>query len=278
VAFSGNRLTIVKHSVDRGGAYTGAEVAPEAIAPPRTVPRGTMGAMTRVDMAGMLRRTPLFGALSPALFQEIVSLCGVRTVRRRELIFSDGDPAAFLPVLLAGRVKLLRAGPDGREQVLHVVRAPAAFAEAAVFGPGVFPATAEVLEDGQLATLPRPELLDLMRRRPEVALALLASMSMWLRRLVALVDGLSLHTVEDRVAAYLWSLFVRSGRPLLAGLEVHLDDPKHLIAALCGTAPEVLSRTFRKLEAAGAVRVAGPVASLLDPARLRSLSHSGEGE
>jgi CRP/FNR family transcriptional regulator len=136
----------------------------------------------------------------------------------------------------------------------------------------VFPATAQALEPGLLATVPREELLALLRRRPEVALALIVSLSAWLRRLADLVDGLSLHTVEERVAAYLWSVFVRSAKPLRPGLEVRLDDAKHLIAALCGTAPEVLSRTFRKLEADGAVQVAGPTAVLLDPERLRSLA------
>jgi len=129
-------------------------------------------------------------------------------------------------------VKLLRTGPEGREQVLHLVRGPASFAEAAVFGPGVFPAATVVVEAGQLATVPRPALLDLMRRRPEVALALLASMSFWLRRLVDLVDGLALHTVEERVAAYLWSAFARSGATLAPGAQIRLEEPKRLIAAL----------------------------------------------
>jgi len=57
---------------------------------------------------------------------------------------------------------------------------------------------------------------------------------------------------------------------------VRLEDPKHLIAALCGTGPEVLSRTFRKLEADGAASVEGPVATLLDAERLQALSHAGE--
>jgi CRP-like cAMP-binding protein len=101
-------------------------------------------------------------------------------------------------------------------------------------------------------------------------------MSFWLRRLVDLVEGLSLHTVEERVAAYLWSVFVRSGLPALRGTQVRLEDPKHLIAALCGTAPEVLSRTFRKLETEGVVAVDGPVATLLDPSRLQALSAAGD--
>ena len=228
--------------------------------------------MKQDELAALLRQVPLLAGLPAEVFGRIVELCGSRPVARGEVVFAAGERAEFLPLLLAGQVKLLRTAPDGREQVLHLVRAPASFAEAAVFGPGVFPATAQAVEAGLLAVVPREELLALLRRRPEVALALIVSLSAWLRRLADLVDGLSLHTVEERVAAYLWSVFVRSGEPLRPGLEVRLDDAKHLIAALCGTAPEVLSRTFRKLEADGAVQVAGPVAVLLDPARLRSLA------
>lgn len=229
----------------------------------------------RPELKDTLRRVPLLATLPPQLLDEFWQLSAVRELARGEMVFSEGDPASFLPVLLCGQVKLFKAGPDGREQVLHLVRGPASFAEAAVFGPGIFPATAQAVEASRLVSVPRLELLALLRRRPEVALAMLASMSFWLRRLVDLVEGLSLHSVEERVAAYLWSAFVRSGRPLLAGLEIRLEEPKHLIAALCGTAPEVLSRTFRRLETDGAVRIDGPVAVLLDPSKLQALSGAG---
>jgi CRP/FNR family transcriptional regulator len=227
------------------------------------------------ELTAALRRIPLLAALPGPLLEELARLCGVRRVRKGELLFSEGDPASFLPLLLAGQVKLLRTGLEGREQVLHLVRAPASFAEAAVFGPGVFPATTVVVEAGQLATVPRTALLDLLRSRPEVSLALLASMSFWLRRLVDLVDGLALHTVEERVAAYLWSAFARSGATLVAGAQIRLEEPKRLIAALCGTAPEVLSRTFRRLASEDVVRINGPVATILDPAALAALARAG---
>jgi len=229
-----------------------------------------------LELAAALRRIPLFAALPPALLEEIAGLCGVRRVSQGELVFSEGDRAASLPLLLSGKVKLARTGPDGREQVLHVVRGPASFAEAAVFGPGVFPAATTALEDGVLATLDRAALLDLLRRRPEVALALLASMSGWLRRLADLVEGLALHTVEERVAAYLWSAFARAGGAPVRGAHIRLAEPKRLIAALCGTAPEVLSRTFRRFAADGVMRVEGPNATLLDPAALARLAGVGD--
>lgn len=232
--------------------------------------------MSTESLAEALAEIPTLAAVPLELRLRLAELSSRRRVVRGEMLFNEGDPASFLPLLLSGQVKLFRLGKGGREQVLHLVRAPASFAEAAVFGPGVYPAGAEVVHDGELVAVPRDALLDLLRRRPEAALALLSSMSVWLRRLADLAEGLSLRTVEERVATYLLGVFSRSGEPLRPGLRVGLQDPKHLVAALCGTAPEVLSRTFRRLEEDGAVRVDGPSAEILDPGRLRRLAgHDG---
>ena len=235
-----------------------------------------MVGMGSEKLADALQKIPLFSLLLPPLLAELASLTTTSTFERGEVVFSEGDAAEFLPLLLNGRLKLYRSDAEGREQVLHLVSAPASFAEAAVFGPGIFPVTAEAMEPVRLARVSRPALLSLLRRRPEVALALLTSMSTWLRRLVDLIDGLALRSVEERVAAYLWSAFSRSGKRLDAGVSIRLDDAKHVIAAVCGTAPEVLSRTFRKLEQAGAAQIDGPHVTLLDPDRLARLARVGE--
>lgn len=231
-----------------------------------------MGIVDTTTLTRALRRAPLFETLPEPVLATIASFTTVHRLARGETLFWEHDQAAFLPVLLSGRLKLFRADAEGREQVLHVVRAPASFAEAAVFGPGVFPATAQALEAGTVARVSAAELVALLHRRPEVALAILTSFSVWMRRLVDLIDGLALRSVEERVAAYLWSACVRSGVATLRGASLHLEEPKHVVASLCGTAPEVLSRTFRKLEKQGVVRVEGPVVMLLDPEALARLA------
>lgn len=217
---------------------------------------------------------PLFATVPAAAMDELVPLASVRPINPGMLLFSEGEPAQMLPLLLSGQVKLARITADGREQVLHLVRAPASFGEAAVFGPGVFPAAAEVTRAGVLAEIARADLLALLHRRPEVTLAMLASISVWLRRLVDLVEGLSLRTVEERVAGYLVSAAVRGGCALESGAQLRLEDSKRLIAAACGTAPEVLSRTFRRLSARSLVRVDGAVATILDAGGLLRLARA----
>jgi CRP-like cAMP-binding protein len=51
-----------------------------------------------------------------------------------------------------------------------------------------------------------------------------------------------------------------------------LEDTKRLIAAACGTAPEVLSRTFRKLATQNLLRVEGAAVTILDAAALLRLA------
>ncbi len=262
----------------RVGAALGAGPTRDGPATPRYIETTRVvdlrhnGDMDVRSHEAVLRRIPMLAGLPPAVLAELMALAVETPIRRGEVLFADGDPAAFLPLLLAGRVKLYRSDAEGREQVLHLVRAPSSFGEAAVFGPGIFPVTAEVLEDGALARVPRDVLLDLMRRRPEVSLAMLASLSAWLRRLVDLVDSLSLATVEQRVAGYLWAAFTRSAPAPAPGTTVRLEDPKHVIASLVGTAPAVLSRTFRKLELSGLIRIDGASVTVFDPTGLAALA------
>ena len=56
------------------------------------------------------------------------------------------------------------------------------------------------------------------------------------------------------------------------GTTITLTEPKHLVAAQCGTAPEVLSRTFRRLEDEGILEVEGETVRVLDADRLQTLA------
>ena len=76
--------------------------------------------------------------------------------------------------------------------------------------------------------------------------------------------------VEERLAIYLLS---RAGqRDLAPGDKIKLAEPRNLIAAQCGTAPEVLSRTFRRLEDDGVLEAAPRHVTIKDPQKLSALA------
>ena len=79
-----------------------------------------------------------------------------------------------------------------------------------------------------------------------------------------------LRRMEERLGIYLLS---RAGqRENEAGDRIELAEPRNLIAAQCGTAPEVLSRTLRRLEDDGVLKAEPHHVTIHDPDSLRALA------
>jgi len=185
-------------------------------------------------------------------------------------MFNEGERAEALFVLLEGRVKMVRYTPQGREMMLHLVGPGQTFAEAALFGDMTYPASAVAVEDSLIWCWPRERLLALVRSSPELALALILSVSLWTRTLASKLELLTQRRVEERLAIYL--LGRSGGHPPAAGDEIPLNEPRNLIAAQIGTGPEVLSRTFRRLEDDGILESRPASVRVLDPKRLQALA------
>ncbi len=218
----------------------------------------------------------LFAHLSPSDRERVIAAASEVRLDKGEVLFHEGDAAQAIFVLFEGHMKLVRYSEKGRELLIHLVNPGQSFAEAALFGSGTYPATAEAIEPSRVLRLARDTLLGLIRSDPELGLAMVASTAMWTRRLAGKLQLLTQRRVEERLAVYLLSR--TGGRQLAAGDVLPLGAPKHLVAAQCGTAPEVLSRCFRKLEEAGVFSVGADSITVLDPKRLRDLAEwIGEG-
>lgn len=213
---------------------------------------------------------PLFEQLTVEQRTRVLAAGHERAFARGEIVFHEGEQAEALFVVLSGQVKLVRYSPKGRELLLHLVNPGQTFAEAALFCGNTYPATAEVMEPSHVWILPRAALTELLREGPELALAMLASVSMWTRKLASKLELLTQRRVEERVALY---LIARAGSgELQPGDTIQLAEARNLIAAQCGTAPEVLSRTFRRLEEDGILEAAPHHVTVVDPGKLRSLA------
>jgi CRP-like cAMP-binding protein len=218
----------------------------------------------------LLAELPLLSHLSGEQRAVVLTAGHERSLERGEILFHEGAPAEAMYAVIEGQLKLVRYSPKGRELLLHVVVPGQTFAEAALFAAGTYPATAEAMQSCRLWCLPRAGLLELLRSSPELALAMLGSISVWTRKLAAKLELHTQRRVEERLAIYILS---RAGsRELEPGDRVELAEPRNLIAAQCGTAPEVLSRTLRRLEDDGVLEAAPHHLTITDPKALRALA------
>ena len=221
-------------------------------------------------MPASMSDLPLLSQLTEEQRSAVINAGYERSLERGEILFHENDPAEALYALISGQLKLVRYSPKGRELLLHLVNPGQTFAEAALFAPGTYPATAEVMQTCRLWCLPRAALLELLGASPDLGVAMLGSISMWTRKLASKLELHTQRRVEERVAIYLLS---RAGpRDLQPGDKIELAEPRNLIAAQCGTAPEVLSRTFRRLEEDGVLEAAPHHVTITDPEKLHALA------
>ncbi len=223
-----------------------------------------------------LRACPLFAGLPAEDLERMAGISVIKTLDKNEFLFREGQPSAGFYVVQHGSVNIHRVNAAGKEHVIHVFRTGDSFAEATLAMPGGYPANARALESTRVLLVQRNEFIALLRRHPELALRLVASMSLRLRLLVGQLDDLTLKDVETRLAHW---LLKRCPDPAsLTAVDIHLTMTKRVLAAELGTVSETFSRTLARFRDQKLIRVKGRQLTVLSPAKLKQLLVSRLGE
>jgi CRP-like cAMP-binding protein len=218
----------------------------------------------------MLRQIPLFATLSSEDLAHVAAMTVERHYERGDIILLEGDLGGALHYVRSGLVKVFKTSVGGKEQVLRLIAAGHTFNDVPALDGGPNPASAAAMEPTVVYVIRRAELLKLIATRPEVAGAVVQTLASALRHLVALVEDLSLRHVTARVAK------------ILLEQEASFQEEQHIyhltqqeMAALAGTAREVVGRALKALEVAGAIEMRQGRAVVVSRERLRLLA-SGE--
>jgi CRP-like cAMP-binding protein len=217
-----------------------------------------------------LRQIPLFADLRAEDLEQVAALTVERHYERGDLILLEGDAGGALHYVRSGLVKVFKNSVAGKEQVLRLIAAGHTFNDVPALDGGPNPASAAALEPSVVYLIQRVALHQLIRTRPEVAGAVVQTLASALRHLVVLVEDLSLRHVTARVAKILLEQEASSQEALQ---HYHLTQQE--MAALAGTAREVVGRALKELEVAGAIEMRQGRAIVLSHERLHLLA-SGE--
>jgi CRP/FNR family transcriptional regulator len=212
----------------------------------------------------LLQRVDYFADLEPVALGRLQAMTRELRLQAGELLFLEGEACRGMYLVTSGRVRVYKSSPEGREQILMVARAGHSFAEVPVFDDGPNPASAAAMEESIVYLFPKAELTALIRSTPEIGLAVLRVFARRLRQLTRLVEDLSFRHVTSRVA----KLLLQSAQ-LVPGSEPRLTQQE--MAAMIGTAREVVTRALRTLEQQGAIEVRRGQIVLLRPELLERL-------
>jgi CRP/FNR family transcriptional regulator len=217
--------------------------------------------------ARALEHVSYLEALPASEIEALAAASSVRTVNAGRHAFEEGDPPAGVFLILEGRIQLVRASAQGRQQVLHEEGPGATLAEVPVFDGKGYIATALAVEDSVLLFVPRAPLLAAVQRHPGAVREVIRLLASRVRRFAALAEELSTRSVTERLAGYLVRESDRAGSAV-----VDLPATRDRLAAHIGTVREQASRALSQLKRAGLVEIEGRRLRVRDRVRLRAVA------
>jgi CRP/FNR family transcriptional regulator len=224
--------------------------------------------------ASALTASPLFKNLAPADVARVAAFSVFREFAKGEVFFRERDEAASFYVVASGRVKVFKESAEGRELIIKIMREGELVGEAAALAAVPYPATAQALEAAAAVEIPRRDFVALLAREPDLALNIIAALSVRLNQISAVLEKLTLKDVPARLASYL----LERARADADGREfVDPDVTKTSLAAELGTVPETLSRALRRFAEAGLVASEGKRIFILDKNSLELVAGNVNG-
>jgi len=152
-------------------------------------------------------RSSLLQALDSADRTELARRSAIRTYRRGEVVFSEGDTADALMVLVSGRLKVSTFSAAGKELIMTHVLAGETLGELGVLSGGARSATVSAVERSSVAMVAGSLVIEILAKRPAVALAMLRQLADTVRRLTDVASDLVFLSLEQRVAKFVLDRF-----------------------------------------------------------------------
>lgn len=202
-----------------------------------------------------LLRDPVFSDMESAQLEGLASVMGHREYPKGSFIISKNDRGLVMYLLVSGRVKVSVASPEGKELALNYLEAPSYFGEMGVVDEA--PRSADVIAttDVEVLTIEAKDLAYVFQTQPNLAIALVSTLSRRLREVIARLEGMAFHDATHRVQRVMLNVATASyesrGVPVIEGL-THYE-----IATLAGTSRETTSRVVSNLQHDGVVATKG---------------------
>lgn len=198
------------------------------------------------DIDRAIRRAPIFSRLDPDDRERLASVARLQPVARGETVFSEGLRPEYFYVVVAGRVKVFKMTPAGKDVILEIFGPGDPLGAVAAYEGQPFPASAVALEDSLMLLVPRDTFFLLLERHPTLARGLLAGLTHRLAELAFRVAELTGGRVEPRFARLFLKMAQEQGRQARGGIFVPVPLSRQELADMTGTTIETSIRIMSR--------------------------------
>jgi CRP/FNR family transcriptional regulator len=218
----------------------------------------------------LLGQVPVFAPLAASDLELVAEVCHPRRFGAGEVIFHEGDESNTCYVVRSGHARAVREHADGRQIALATFGPGDMFGELAMFDDERRSATVEAIDALDVLAILGPDMRRLMLRRPQLAVALAASLARRLRTTNERLASQSFQTVQSRVASVIARLVDQARAEGAEDGDVQITATQADVAMLAGSSRESASRFLATLERAGVISQGRGRLTVHDPQALRN--------
>lgn len=194
-----------------------------------------------------LKNVPVFGNVSERHLRQITRDFTIQHAKKDETVFYQTDESTELYIVLKGKVKVTLLSEEGEEFILTDLNEGHFFGEMSLIDGNPRSATVVAEEDSTFAVLKRENLLSAIRNDPDIAIDLLKSVVLRLRKATEREEGLAFLAVRERVIKLFAKLIQAEGEKEKNGFCKIKRRTHKEIAERVGSSRESISKVIKAL-------------------------------
>lgn len=202
-------------------------------------------------------------------FQKLSENRTLKTFKRKDMLFMEGQTPNDLYFINKGSVKTFKMNYDGKELVTGILKAGSFLGYTPLLEEKPYAENAEALEDTQVAIIPKNDFLLLLYTSKDVARKFIQLLSNNLDDTEKRLLDVAYQSVRQRVAGALLQICERYTSP--GDREDVISFARRDISGLIGTATESLNRTLADFKDEGLIEILEDGLKLLDRKKLERL-------
>ncbi|MBF0327998.1 MAG: Crp/Fnr family transcriptional regulator [Nitrospirae bacterium] len=199
----------------------------------------------------MLSEIGIFGDLNKSELSSLESACHPEKHKKRNAIFSEGDPADWLFILVKGKVKITKLSNEGKELILEMISPPDFFGGLAVVKGFPYPANAVAVEDCEILKMPKSAFLKTLEKHPDMTVKMLGNLIERVKASHENMKNIALEKVDSRIAYTLVKIADKHGIKKKEGILLDTKVTKQELADMVGTTVETTIRIMSKFKKSG---------------------------
>ena len=192
--------------------------------------------------------------------------------KKGQIIFHEGSRPLGIYCVNRGKIKLVKLGEDGKEQILRLIKPGDLMGYRALLSGDRYSASAVVMEDSGICFIPKELFMGVLQKDGVLSMEIMKLLSDDLRKAETSITHLAQKPVRERLAEAL--LFIKETYGFEEdGKTIDLKITREELANIVGTATETTIRLLSELKNEGVLQLEGKKIAILNLTKLVKIAN-----